>query len=387
RPPVGGMGEMPQRGMSGMPGMDGQAPQDGTNSMNQRPGRGNMGEMPQGGMSGMPGMDGQAPQDGTNAMNQRPGRGNMGEMPQGGMNGQGSMGAQFGMNGGAGGVSISAGSTVVIKDASGNTLYTATAPKSVNSVVFASDGLKAGETYTIYVNGSEAASAEAVTGSGFSGGMGMGGQPGGMAQRDAQGGGSSSGGASGGSSGGASSEKTDAPSDWAKPEIGSAIEKGIVPDGLQRNYRERLTRGDAAEMFVRLIEKSSGQDIDSFLEKKGVKINEGAFSDTKDKSVLAANALGIINGRGNGVFDPNGQLKRSEITAILNRTANVMGIETKGFGHEFTDVGGHWVDGELGWAVNLGIIIGRGNGIFDPDAFVTDEEAIAITYRALNAIS
>ncbi|MBQ1435009.1 MAG: S-layer homology domain-containing protein, partial [Clostridia bacterium] len=248
--------------------------------------------------------------------------------------------------------------------------------------VFASDGLKAGETYTIYVNGSEAASAEAVTGSGFSGGMGMGGQPGGMGQRDAQGGGSS-----GGSSGGAASEKTDAPSDWAKPEIGSAIEKGLVPDGLQRNYRDRLTRGDAAEMFVRLIEKSSGQDIDSFLEKKGVKINEGAFSDTKDKNVLAANALGIINGRGNGVFDPNGQLKRSEITAILNRTANVMGIETKGFGHEFTDVGGHWVDGELGWAVNQGIINGRGGGIFDPDAFVTDEEAIAITYRALNAIS
>jgi len=125
---------------------------------------------------------------------------------------------------------------------------------------------------------------------------------------------------------------------------------------LQKNYAKPVSRGDVAQMFINLIEKASGQTINAFLETKGVSNNNNAFTDTNDKAVLAANALGIINGIGNNRFDPNGTLTRAQIAAIINRVARVIGVDTEGYTHGFTDVIGHWVSVELGWPVHAGII-------------------------------
>ncbi len=79
-------------------------------------------------------------------------------------------------------VNLSAGDTLVIKDASGNEVISSGAVKTANSVIYASADLTEGATYTLYVNGTAAATAEAGTYSGFSmGGFGgMGGGPGGQ---------------------------------------------------------------------------------------------------------------------------------------------------------------------------------------------------------------
>ncbi len=75
-------------------------------------------------------------------------------------------------------VNLSAGDTLVIKDASGNEVISSGAVKTANSVIYAFSGLTEGATYTLYVNGTAAATAEAGTYSGFSMG-GFGGGPGG----------------------------------------------------------------------------------------------------------------------------------------------------------------------------------------------------------------
>ena len=178
----------------------------------------------------------------------------------------------------------------------------------------------------------------------------------------------------------------DEPSAWAKAEVNAAIGAGLVPENLQKNYQTAVSRGEVAEMFVKLLEKSSGKTIDAILAEKGASVNPGTFSDSSDKNVLAANALGIINGTGNGKFSPDGTLTRAQIAAIINRTANVLGVETKGYTHKFTDVSGHWVSSELGWPAKAGIINGVGDNKFDPDGKLTTEQAIAITNRALNVL-
>ena len=137
----------------------------------------------------------------------------------------------------------------------------------------------------------------------------------------------------------------DKPSKWAEAEVEAAIAKGLVPLSMQKLYKQPIPRGNVAEMFVMLIEKSSGKSVDEVMRERGVMINANAFIDTSDPSVLAANALGIINGVGNSRFDPNGTLTRSQIAAIINRVAKVMGIDTSGYSHSFIDVSGHWVDG------------------------------------------
>ena len=175
------------------------------------------------------------------------------------------------------------------------------------------------------------------------------------------------------------------PSPWAAAEVNSAINAGLVPENLQGDYTSPATRGEVAGMFVRLLEKSSGQTIDALLSARGATIDYGAFSDTADEAVLAMNALGIIQGVGGGKFSPDGTLTRAEIAAILNRVARVLGVDTTGYPHNFTDVNGHWVDAELGWPAFKDVIKGVGGGRFDPEGQLTVEQAILITYRALNA--
>ena len=177
----------------------------------------------------------------------------------------------------------------------------------------------------------------------------------------------------------------DTPSDWALKEVTAAIEAGLVPENLQGNYSGTVTRGEVAQMFINLIEKTVGQPVYEFLAAKGTTVNTTAFSDTNDSAVLAANALGLIRGVGDGRFDVNGTLTRAHIAAIINRYAIQLGTNVSGYSHSFTDVSGHWVDSELGWPLHAKIINGVGDGKFDPDGKLTIEQAIVITYRALLA--
>ena len=75
----------------------------------------------------------------------------------------------------------SAGDTVEVKGADGNTLVSAVAPKSFTNVTFSTPDITEGETYTVYVNGTEAAS-ETCSGvvSGATGMGSFGGGPGNM---------------------------------------------------------------------------------------------------------------------------------------------------------------------------------------------------------------
>ena len=75
----------------------------------------------------------------------------------------------------------SAGDTVEVKGADGNTLVSAVAPKNFTNVMFSTPDITEGETYTVYVNGTEAAS-ETCSGvvSGATGMGSFGGGPGNM---------------------------------------------------------------------------------------------------------------------------------------------------------------------------------------------------------------
>lgn len=70
-------------------------------------------------------------------------------------------------------VSISSGSTITLKDSSGNTVYSGEALCSASVLIFSSSALENGETYTLYVNNTETGTATASAyGSGSTGGNG-----------------------------------------------------------------------------------------------------------------------------------------------------------------------------------------------------------------------
>jgi len=177
----------------------------------------------------------------------------------------------------------------------------------------------------------------------------------------------------------------DSPSEWAKGEVLATIATGIIPSNLQSNYAQPIDRAGAMQILINLIEKIAGESIDDIIAAKGVSVNPDAFTDTADPAVLAANALGIVQGVGGNRFDPGGALTRGHIVVIINRAANAMGIDTTGCTHSFVDTKGHWADDDLGWPVHAKIIYGVGNDRFDPNGPLTVEQAIAIAGRALSA--
>ena len=175
-------------------------------------------------------------------------------------------------------------------------------------------------------------------------------------------------------------------SPWAEEIIEGAVNAGLVPKANQQNFSKAISRRNAAQMFVSLLEAVSGTDIQTLLRLHNVTADQNVFTDTKDYAVLACNALGILKGTEPGLFSPDSTLTRAQAAAILNRAARILGVDTTGCTHSFTDVAGHWVSPELGWPAHAEILKGTGDGLFSPDIELTNEQAIAIVWRAWHVL-
>ncbi len=106
---------------------------------------------------------------------------------------------------------------------------------------------------------------------------------------------------------------------------------------------------------------------------------------THTEAVNTMVSLNIINGKDDGSFDPEGTVTRAEmakmITVALNGgTAPVLGTKAT---PTYTDIKGHWAESFIEYCSNLKIINGRGNGIFDPEGKVTGTEAAKMVLVAM----
>lgn len=285
----GGMGGGRPGGMGGMEGgtppegADGEAPAlpDGETM----PDRGERPDMPE----GEPGSDPEdmTPPDGgqpASPDDMTPPEGENGERPAS-PDGMGGMQMESALG-------ISAGSVVTIQDADGSTLYETTAADRMSGVIFSSDAVAEGETYTLLVDGETVETAEAVLG--VSNDTGMGGQPsGGTGFRDVQ----------------ADAYYADAVS-WA-------TEQGIVTGTSQTAFSpdESVTREQMAALLYRYAgEPSAAGDL-------------SAYADADSVSAYASDAMawcvenGVLNGTDGSRLEPAASATRAEVAAVLQRFA------------------------------------------------------------------
>lgn len=113
-----------------------------------------------------------------------------------------------------------------------------------------------------------------------------------------------------------------------------------------------------------------------------------AESDPLYEKIQLLSELEILNGYEDGSFRPNNTVKRSEFTAMVIRALELSdvadGMKNK---RSFNDVPqGHWAEGFINLAADMGIINGRGEGIFDPEGKVLHEEAIKMLMVAMGYI-
>jgi len=130
--------------------------------------------------------------------------------------------------------------------------------------------------------------------------------------------------------------------------------------------------------------KDSSLSADKPSENSGEYKNK--FTDMNDywwamDSVNELAAKGIIKGRSETEFDPDAKITRADNTVLLLRVLN----KTAEFTDNFDDVyPGKYYYNEIGMAKALGIASGVGGNCFDPDAKITREDMASLAYRVLS---
>lgn len=177
------------------------------------------------------------------------------------------------------------------------------------------------------------------------------------------------------------------PSPWAATEIEEAKKLNLTTDKVLYNFQQNLTREEFCELAIKLYEALSG--------KKAELPEENPFRDTENTEIRKAYTLGIVNGRGDGIFAPDDLLTRQEVAVIFVRTLEAidkMKINTESYSNKLDnfedkkDVAA-WAYNELALLVDLDIIHGISSTKLDPGGNTTREQGIALVKRMFEKFS
>ncbi len=168
-------------------------------------------------------------------------------------------------------------------------------------------------------------------------------------------------------------------STWAADHIKLAYAKGFLPAELQNNYQVPITRGEFVRLAMSWLRYYTGQSDDELLASRG--LTRGAFSDTADPVILAAAALGITAGVGNGNFGVDGQFNREQAAVMLANVFRILGEDTENAPeYGFTDIetASEWARGAINYAADTGVMAGVGGNRFDPRGTFSREQSIIV---------
>ena len=109
----------------------------------------------------------------------------------------------------------------------------------------------------------------------------------------------------------------------------------------------------------------------------GAAFTDQADIKVKDEVVDTLVELGVIEGFEDGSFQPNATVTRAQMAKMIYvlRTGNSDASAYNDDKTSFTDISSHWARGYIKYCQSLGIIAGKSNTIFAPNANVTAQEA------------
>ena len=149
-----------------------------------------------------------------------------------------------------------------------------------------------------------------------------------------------------------------------------------MPDCLGDDLTVNITRAQFAALSVELYEAMSGETAPA--------PGESPFSDTDDPAVIQANALGIVNGKGDGKFMPSDPVTRQEAALMLSQVYAKLGgeipkVEAAAFADR--DKVASWAVDAVAFMSDNKIVSGKGDNQFDPLGSASIQEALIIALR------
>jgi len=168
------------------------------------------------------------------------------------------------------------------------------------------------------------------------------------------------------------SDAYDTLSSWATECVHRAIGLNLVPQNLQSNFNQPITRAEFTALAVYLYQ-ILGNEI----------TGRTTFADTNDRYVEKAAYIGIVSGVGNNLFDPDATLTREQAAVLLSRLAEAIGHPLRGVPLVFADSAeiSSWAVSGVEDVVAHGIMIGTGNYMFSPLHPYTREQSIIAILR------
>ena len=166
------------------------------------------------------------------------------------------------------------------------------------------------------------------------------------------------------------------PSTWAAEYVIRAVSLNLVPQNLQSNFTQAITRAEFAALAVLLYETVTEREI----------ATDGSipFTDTNDINALKAAAIGVTTGTGDGTtFSPNLNLTREQAATMLSRLAVALANPLPSPAPTFADNAdlATWSFDAVGQMQATNIMGGIGGNRFDPRGAYTREQSIITIVR------
>lgn len=180
-------------------------------------------------------------------------------------------------------------------------------------------------------------------------------------------------GSSGSSTGSTDPTPSQQPSSWAKADVDRAIAANILPAELRGAYGQPATRREFCLLADALYTAVKGSAAPQ----------TATFTDTTDPAVLRMASVGVVNGVGDGAFNPNGQLNREQAATMLARLAGALGKPLAESAPTFADSGSvsGWARAAVGQMQKSGVMGGVGNNQFSPAGSYTREQSTVTIMR------
>ena len=166
---------------------------------------------------------------------------------------------------------------------------------------------------------------------------------------------------------------------WAVPEIIEVCRAGLMKGVSETAFApdRAVTRAEAAVILTRLLKLPvSEEPAEVFWDMDG---------HWAEKEIAAMAGQGLLEGVGDGQFDPDAAITREQAALLLHRSAVQMGVDTAAPMAEtfqFSDAGhvSGYAAKAVSWAAANGILLGSG-GLLRPTAEVTRAQMAALLLR------
>ena len=241
---------------------------------------------------------------------------------------------------------IKEGSVITVQDASGKTLYTATALGSMSSVIFSSADIKEGETYTVLVDGTSVGTATAKLGTSSSDG-------GSFAPGQNQNGGAQPGGVSG---------------------FGDVPQTSWFADAVKYVSENKLMNGTSTTAFSPNGNMSCGMLMTVLARYAGESTDGGTV--WYEKGMNWAKNKGVSDGSA-----PNASITREQLAAMLYRYAGEPSVSADLSAYTDAVSISPYAEKAVEWCVAKGILSGKSATRLAPQDTATRAECAAMLQR------